>query len=249
MNFFNSDLGKIHYIKEGSGNKVLLMLHGLSFTSEIFMSYIGFFKDDYCIIIPDLPGHGQSERLKKLPKTYYLSCADILLNLLAQEKAEKVSIIGISAGAIIALNMAAKAPKLIDKVVADSFPGRKISNGNLDLIIEETKKRSKGILRQMRLKSLQGKDWKSVVENHLNFLESLKFSDHRIVVPDMDKVKCKILLTGSSRYNMVPSLEPVYKKLKDKNPNLKVTLFKTGDHPSFLSNRKRFLLEVQSFLA
>ena len=249
MNHFESKLGKIHYLKEGNKKKVLLLLHGLSYNSDIFRKYLPFFQENHTIIIPDLPGHGHSERLKKFPKTYFQDCADVILDLLKHENAKKVSIIGISAGAIIAFNMAAKAPKLIDKVVADSFPGRKISNGNLDLIIEETKKRSKSLLFRLRLKSMHGKDWKTIVDNHLDFLESLKYSDYRIVVPELDKVKSKILLTGSTRYSMVPSLEPVYKKLKDKHPDLKISLFKDGAHPSFLSNRKKFLLEIRSFIS
>jgi pimeloyl-ACP methyl ester carboxylesterase len=225
------------------------MIHGLSFSSEIFRPFIRYFREDYTLIIPDLPGHGQSSRLKKFPKNYLDNCASILIDLLKKEKTEKVSIIGVGSGGVISLNMALKAPKMIDRIVADSFPGKKISNGNLDLMIEETKKRSKTILHRMYMKSIHGKDWRTIVENDLNFFESLKYSDHRVVVPDLEKIKCKVLLTGSYRYNMVPRLAPVYKKIQDKNPNFEVSLFKSGVQISLFSNRKKLLLEIKKFLA
>lgn len=248
MNHFKSSLDEVVYEIHGKGKKNLLFIHGLGFSSGIFLHWLKHFEDDYRIILVDLPGHGRSSRLKKFPKDYYSRCADILIDLLKDLKLKNVDIIGVRGGGIIAMNMAARAPKLLNKVVADSFPGRKISNGNLDLIIDDLDRSKKNLLKKYRWKKLHGNDWREVIDAEISLMESIKFTDHRIVVPDIDKVKNDVLLIGSAKDDLVPPLGPLYTKLQKKYPHFKIVLFSKGNYPAIISNKKRFLEVVRSFL-
>jgi pimeloyl-ACP methyl ester carboxylesterase len=51
---------KIHYRVFGNGNPVMLV-HGFGETGDVWRNQADFFKDKFRLIIPDLPGSGQSE--------------------------------------------------------------------------------------------------------------------------------------------------------------------------------------------
>jgi pimeloyl-ACP methyl ester carboxylesterase len=248
MNLFKSSLDKVYYDIRGNGSKHLLLIHGLGSSSDIFLPQLKYYENEYKIILTDLPGHGRSARLKKFPPDYYSQCADVLIELLKSLKIKDVHIIGLRGGGIIAMNMGIRAPKLVDKIVADSFPGKKISNGNLDLIIDDIERRKKSLFKRYQWKKLHGSDWRDVIDAEINLMEKIKYSDYRIVVPDIDDIKNDVLLTGSARDNLVPPLAPIYAKLKKKYPHFKIVLFKKGSNPAMISNKKRFHEEVYSFL-
>ena len=54
----------IHYSIYGSGKPVML-LHGFAEDSSIFDAQVNYLKENYLVIVPDLPGIGKSEMLKK----------------------------------------------------------------------------------------------------------------------------------------------------------------------------------------
>lgn len=248
MNLFKSRLGKIYYEVKGEGKKVLLLLHGNTFSSEIFNTYLKHFTGNYRVILPDLPGHGKSEKIEEFPPDFYMQCSEIFILLLKELKVKKADVIGIRGGGIIAMNMGIKAPGLMDKIVADSFPGKKISNGNLDLIIDEMNRRKKNIFNRMRWKRYHDKDWRNIIEADLRLMEKMKYSDYRVVVPDIANIKNDVLLIGSARDDLVPPLVPIYNKLKKKYPHFEVVLFEAGKNPSLISNKKKWLREVCLFL-
>jgi pimeloyl-ACP methyl ester carboxylesterase len=248
MTYFDSSLGKIHFTSIGQQGKPLLLIHGNGFSSAVFKPHIKHFQEKFRLYLPDLPGHGESERIKKFPPDYYTQVADIFLDWLRKENLKEINIIGVRGGSIIAMNMAVKAPELVKKIIADSFPGKKISNGNLDLIIEETRKSTKRILPRLKYRQMHGKDWKDVIHRDIDLMESMKFNDNRVVVPEISEIKSEVLLIGVSRDTLVPNLDPVYKKLQKKYPHFNFALIEYGKHPSMLSNKSKFRKEVFSFL-
>jgi valacyclovir hydrolase len=248
MNLFKSSLDKVYYDIRGNGTKHLLLIHGLGFSSDIFLPHLKYYDNDYKIILTDLPGHGRSARLQKFPQDYYSQCSDILLDLLKSLKIKEVDIIGLRGGGIIAMNMGIRKPKLVHKIVADSFPGKKISNGNLDLIIDEIERSKKNLFKIYKWKKLHGSDWREVIDAEINLMESIKFTDHRIVVPELEKVHYEVLLIGSAKDDLVPPLGPIYFKLQKKYPHFKTVLFSKGNNPAMISNKKRFHEVVTDFL-
>jgi pimeloyl-ACP methyl ester carboxylesterase len=249
MNLFDTNLKKIWYNIEGNGDKYLVLIHGLGQSSDVFIPHLKYFRDSYKIILPDLPGHGRSSRLKEFPIDYYAQCAEIIINLLKKLNVKKADLIGIRAGSIIAMNMGVMAPKLVNHIVADSFPGIKISNGNLDLIIDDLERRKKNFLKRWEWQKLHGADWKDIIEAKSAFMEKMKFTDHRKVVPNISNIENEVLLIGSARDDLVPPLSPIYRKLKKKYPHFNIFLFESGKNPAMFSNKKKFHVIVSQFLS
>ncbi len=114
MNQFIYKNASVSYIKEGKGFPVLL-LHGFAEDSQIWNDQLGFLKQ-YCkVIIPDLPGSGQSEMLTKsnsedVTMTGY---ADCMYALLRYENIDACLVLGHSMGGYITLALAEKYPGVI----------------------------------------------------------------------------------------------------------------------------------------
>src|SRR6478735_5940906 len=53
---------KIHYLKAGTGKKVLVLLHGFGETSNMWIPVFDEFGKTYTIIAPDLRGLGNSSK-------------------------------------------------------------------------------------------------------------------------------------------------------------------------------------------
>src|SRR6476620_6953371 len=53
---------KIHYLKAGTGNKTLVLIHGFGDTSHMWIPLFDEFGKDYTIIAPDMRGLGESSR-------------------------------------------------------------------------------------------------------------------------------------------------------------------------------------------
>lgn len=57
---------EIHYSVAGDGPAVMLV-HGFGENGDVFNRQVEFLKDDFKVIVPDLPGSGKSERLEGTP--------------------------------------------------------------------------------------------------------------------------------------------------------------------------------------
>lgn len=102
---------KIHYLRGGSGPP-LILLHGFTLTGEQWEPFVPELAQRFTLIIPDLPGHGASDRL---PSPF--SCqrtADLMFGLLDQLGIRRVRGIGHSAGAVTLLHMAARQPERLE---------------------------------------------------------------------------------------------------------------------------------------
>lgn len=106
---------KIFYRIEGNGKPVLL-LHGFGEDGNIWNRQIEKLKQNYCFIIPDLPGSGQSEMLEG--KRSLNDYADVVKAIADKEiiKSEKTtfSFIGHSMGGYITLAFGEKYPELLN---------------------------------------------------------------------------------------------------------------------------------------
>ncbi len=103
----------IHYKVSGKG-KVVVLLHGFGEDGNIWNELIKDFKNDYHLIVPDLPGSGLSEILdgENISIDDY---AEVIKAILDSDKIKKCSIIGHSMGGYITLSLAEKYPVLLDR--------------------------------------------------------------------------------------------------------------------------------------
>ena len=102
----------LFYRSIGSG-KAVVLLHGFGEDGNIWNSIIEVLKDDFNLIVPDIPGSGKSEMLEG--KDILLDdYAEAVKNILNNERISSCAFIGHSMGGYIALAFAHNYPELIN---------------------------------------------------------------------------------------------------------------------------------------
>jgi pimeloyl-ACP methyl ester carboxylesterase len=103
--FFTFQGKKLFYRETGAGPAILL-LHGFPFDGRIWLSFSESLKHSFRMIIPDLPGFGQSE----LPESqlHMWVMANAVAGLITHLGISKYVVVGHSMGGYIALSMASE---------------------------------------------------------------------------------------------------------------------------------------------
>ena len=99
---------KIIYYTYGKGKPVLLV-HGFGEYSAVWHIQVEYLKDKFFLIVPDLPGSGQSELIDDMSME---GMAEIIQPIMQKEGIESCIIIGHSMGGYITLALAEKRPYL-----------------------------------------------------------------------------------------------------------------------------------------
>ncbi|MBM3942890.1 MAG: alpha/beta fold hydrolase [SAR202 cluster bacterium] len=127
-NYTYIDGVKVHYLLAGSGPAVLLV-HGLGASVVTWERNIQPLVDaGYQVVAPDLPGHGDSDKPKDI--SYDPSAGARLLQRLADRlDIKRVSLVGNSAGGLIAGMFALNYTKRVDRLVlvASGGLGREVA--------------------------------------------------------------------------------------------------------------------------
>ena len=98
----------------GEGPPVLL-LHGLGASKLSWLPLLGPLAERYRVIVPDLPGHGESDKPRTTyTPTFYSGVVRRLLDALGEREA---ALVGNSLGGRIALDVAARAPHRVSALV------------------------------------------------------------------------------------------------------------------------------------
>ena len=102
---------KIVYAEGGTGDTII-MLHGFGGNKDNWLYLAKYFTPNYRVIIPDLPGHGDSSKPQNAKYNYESQVKR--LNLFAKElKLTKFHLVGSSMGGNIAGNYAADYPEMV----------------------------------------------------------------------------------------------------------------------------------------
>jgi len=102
---------KIVYAEGGTGDTII-MVHGFGGSKDNWLTFAKYFTPNYRVIIPDLPGHGDSSKPQNA-KYNHMSQVE-RLNLFAKElKLTKFHLVGNSMGGNIAGNYAADYPDMV----------------------------------------------------------------------------------------------------------------------------------------
>jgi pimeloyl-ACP methyl ester carboxylesterase len=114
-----SQSSKIFYRITGKGKPVVL-IHGFGEDGNIWDKQVEFLKDQFTLIIPDLPGSGKSSVLSsqlaaRLPdgQVGIEDYAEVMNAILVEERIKQCSMIGHSMGGYITLAFAEKYPRLL----------------------------------------------------------------------------------------------------------------------------------------
>jgi pimeloyl-ACP methyl ester carboxylesterase len=133
--FAEVDGVKFHYLTAGEG-PVVILLHGYAQTSRMWRPLIPKLTDKFRVIVPDLPGIGDSD----IPKDGLdMKTAAIRVHALAKSLGvNKARVVGHDIGLMVAYAYAAQFPNEVEKlVVMDAFlpgvPGWELAYDNPDL--------------------------------------------------------------------------------------------------------------------
>ena len=139
--FFRSN--RIKYYTCGKGIP-LILIHGYQADSRIWEKMIPFLQDKFEMIIPDLPGHGDSPLIQSTNTMEFL--AEIILNIMFAKGLKGVSLLGHSMGGYVALAFAEKYPNMTDGITLinahpfeDSMTTLLARNREAELILEGRK--------------------------------------------------------------------------------------------------------------
>lgn len=127
---------KIVYAEGGSG-ETIIMLHGFSANKDHWLKFAKNFTSGYRVIIPDLPGFGESS--KPMQARYNIMAQVERLNLLAKElKLTQFHLVGNSMGGNIAGNFAAVHPDMVKTLALFDASGVTTTiKSERDLLIEK----------------------------------------------------------------------------------------------------------------
>ena len=114
----------IHYESAGEGDP-LLFIHGLGSSTRDWERQVEHFSSTYRVITVDLRGHGQSDK----PEGPYSirQFSEDVAGLIREIDLAPVSVVGISLGGMVAFQLAADQPELIDRlVIVNALPDNEL---------------------------------------------------------------------------------------------------------------------------
>lgn len=106
----------VAYNEAGSGDQVVLMLHGSGPATSGWANFnknLGALADDFRVIVPDLPGWGESS---PRPAAEYRH-PEVVVQLLDALGIEKAALVGNSMGGMVALAVAARNPERVSHLI------------------------------------------------------------------------------------------------------------------------------------
>jgi len=116
--FINSSHGPIYYEIHGHKNAdAVAFFHGMFADHKMFERQISEFKDDYRLILWDMPEHGQSVRLEK--EFSFSVAAACFIELLDEICVEKAVLVGVSMGGYLSQYLAGKYPDRVKAVAVE----------------------------------------------------------------------------------------------------------------------------------
>ena len=98
----------IYYSKQGSGAKTIVLVHGYPQNGIVFDKQVAFLQQHFTVLVPDLPGAGQSEYNEAL--TTIDDFADAVNAVIEKENINECYLFGHSMGGYITLAFAEKYP-------------------------------------------------------------------------------------------------------------------------------------------
>lgn len=106
---------KMRYWSVGSGDKTVVLVHGLGAAADIWMYNVEALAENHRVIIPDLPGFGKSG----LPPPSFspFDYTDFLAGLIGAIGGDPVTLVGQSLGGAVVLDYALRHGDKVDKLV------------------------------------------------------------------------------------------------------------------------------------
>ena len=112
---------RIHFVTAGEkGNPPLFLLHSFYLSGSAYHLYLPQLAPRFYLVIPDLPGFGKSEKLKRLNISE--NYAGVIEAIRRSLVLPKINLFGFSSGGAVALKYAALFPKAVVRVSVQGTP-------------------------------------------------------------------------------------------------------------------------------
>lgn len=246
--------GKIAYSRYGSGEKLLLILHGWGCNKEMFMPIAEHFADRYTVIVPDLCGFGESpEPREPLSVGDY---TELIIKFIEFTGFKSVSLMGHSYGGRIIIKLCSKEhlPFTVEKIMlvdaAGIKPKKSISQyaslafykcGRRVLSLPPLKKLFPNAVESWR-KKRGSADFNSASEV---MKKTLVLAVNEDLTKNLAKITVPTLLFWGERDDATPLSDA--RIMEKRIPDAGLVLLKGGTHFSFLENTPYFLRVADAF--
>ncbi|NNF61979.1 MAG: alpha/beta fold hydrolase [Gammaproteobacteria bacterium] len=111
---------ELHYEEHGSGDRVVVLLHGLLLDANVNRGLArGFADRGYRVILLDLLGHGRSDKPEDARLHRFDRYAEQVVELLDHLSIDKAVIGGVSLGADVSLQVAVMAPERLHGLIVE----------------------------------------------------------------------------------------------------------------------------------
>lgn len=124
---------RLHYAERGSGDRLVLLLHGFPECWYSWRHQLRAFGDEYRVVAPDLRGYNLSDKPSRVEDYRMERLVDDVLALVRHFGAREAAIVGHDWGAAIAWAVAAKYPEYVWKLAALQVPPPAAWRRNLTL--------------------------------------------------------------------------------------------------------------------
>lgn len=124
---------RLHYAKAGTGEKLVILLHGFPEFWYSWRHQIAALSEEYTVVAPDLRGFNLSDKPSKIADYEIENLVDDVTGLIRNLGREKAAVIGHDWGAAVAWAIAENYPEYLWKVGALQVPPPAVWRKNLSL--------------------------------------------------------------------------------------------------------------------
>lgn len=239
---------ELFYRSAGEGPIALVMIHGLAGDSRLFHNQIKYFSPLFRIIVPDLPGHGNS---KKYSANVIADYVDALNAIIEKEKVKTSIILGHSMGGAIAINYYLKHKSRVTALILISTSSRfnidqetiKAAENNFDFFYESLVKgsfsRKSGIFLAAAKKGIPELQKTGIIKG-LQMCSTIDLSE------SIKEIEVPVLLIGNKHDTVLPIelTSDTGKNIRDS----KIIIMDKKGHVPFFEESETFNSEVETFI-
>ena len=250
MSRFNYNGKSLYYEEHGDGTP-LVLLHGNTSSGKMFDPVVPFLSRKYRVITIDFLGCGRSDRIRPWPDDLWYEWGDQVRELCRYLSDEKVNILGVSGGALAAINVALDDPDLVNAVVADSFEGLEAVPSVTSNIKNGRSQAKQNDSFRSYLESIHGADWEEVFDSDTDAVIRHALNIGAFFHKPIEDLKVRMLLTGSLEDEMFPNGHycDLFKNICGRTAYAQSYLFEHGGHPAMLSNTEEYLMMAVDFFS
>lgn len=237
---------RVRYEVFGEGEKKLVLLHGWGGNVDSFLPLIRDFQGEYCILVPEFPGHGlSSEPPQPWSVTEYMEATALLLRMLGFAGAD---IVAHSFGCRVAILLAATYPELAGRMLltdaAGLRPKQTAEKSRRASVYEKLKKlsslpvlpkRVQEHLRESLVQRYGSEDYKALTP-------SMRATFNRVIAQDLEGELCKIQSPVFLFWGEKDTATPVWMAhvMEEKIPDAALKIMPGCGHFAYLEEYEQF---------